>query len=221
MPASSEIGTVSGDAGIARRVIVADDHPIFREGLRRILVEVEAPDEVGEAATYEEVLNLARAGQAPFMFVLDLCFPGMDLTSAVPALRREFPRASIIIVSMADDRASTDRVMSAGVDGFISKSVDTDAMRSAFVAIQQGEFVNVRVDRGLSGAKGIAPQFPGLTPRQIEVLRFLADGRSNKEIARLLSISPFTVRLHVSAAMRELGVDSRSAAAAMVVKFGL
>jgi DNA-binding NarL/FixJ family response regulator len=203
------------------RIIVADDHPMFREGLCHLLQQVSPYGDVAQAGTYDEMIAAARAGTIPSLFVLDLHFPGMELTKAVGELRRDFPLASIIIVSMSDDRVSADRIMAAGVDGFISKAASPDEMRAAFAAVQAGEFVNISVAHGLSAPDALAGQFPALTNRHKDVLRLLVEGKSNKEIARDLAISPFTVRLHVSAVMRALGVETRSAAAGIAAKYGL
>jgi DNA-binding NarL/FixJ family response regulator len=204
----------------ANRIIVADDHPMFREGLCHLLQQVSPEGEVAQAGTYEEMLAAARAGAAPSLFVLDLHFPGMDLAKAVSELRRDFPLGSIVIVSMSDDRASADRIMAAGVDGFISKAASPAEMRAAFVAVQAGEFVNISPAHGLSAPDALSGQFPALTSRHKDVLRLIVDGKSNKEIARDLAISPFTVRIHVSALLRALGVDTRSAAAGVAAKYG-
>jgi DNA-binding NarL/FixJ family response regulator len=203
------------------RIIVADDHPMFREGLCHLLQQVAPEGEVAQAGTYGEMIATARMGSLPSLFVLDLHFPGMELTKAVSELRRDFPLASIVIVSMSDDRASADRIMAAGVDGFISKAASPEEMRAAFVAVQAGEFVNISVAHGLSAPDALSGQFPALTNRHKDVLRLIVEGKSNKEIARDLTISPFTVRLHVSAVMRALGVETRSAAAGVAAKYGL
>jgi DNA-binding NarL/FixJ family response regulator len=203
------------------RIIIADDHPVFREGLRRVLAEISPDAEVQEAGDYDTVVALAGAGPDPAMFLLDLGFPGMVLAQAIPQLRRKYPRTSIIIISMADDRGSIDRVMAAGVDGFISKAVDHEAMKAAIIAVQQGDFVTVAGPQGLSSDGGIGLQFPAMTGRQTEVLRHVAQGKSNKEIARDLKISPLTVRLHVSGLLSAMGVESRTAAAALAVKYGI
>jgi DNA-binding NarL/FixJ family response regulator len=206
---------------IGQTCVIADDHPVFREGLRRVLLEIDADVVVKEAGDFETVVSVAAAGAAPAMFLLDLGFPGMSLAHAIPRLRRDYPRASIVIVSMADDRASIDRVMAAGVDGFISKAVDPEAMKAAIMAVQQGDFVTVTGQQGLTSIGGIGLQFPAITGRQLDVLRHLAEGKSNKEIARDLNISPLTVRLHVSGLLSAMGVETRTAAATLAVRYGL
>lgn len=168
-----------------------------------------------EAGIFSELIACARIAGRPDLFVLDLWFPGMDLARAIPQLREEFSHSTVVVVSMADDRATIERVMAAGVDGFISKAVTRDQMRTAFIALQKGDFVVVGEAEYLVPQETLSVKFPDLTQRQREVLQHVSDGKSNKEIARILEISPFTVRVHVSSLLRALHVDSRSALAAL------
>lgn len=204
-----------------RTAIVGDDHPIFRAGMATVLAGLDPPMRVLQAGSVGEVETLAAGASDLELFTLDLRFPGMDIDQTVARLRRDYPRASIVIVSMCDDDASVRRILAAGVDGFISKALDPEAMREALEAVRAGEFVNLGAGLGLGPQAELTAQYPDLTQRQIEVLALVTKGQSNKEIGRSLNISPFTVRLHVSGLLRVMKVESRAAAAAIGAKLGL
>ena len=208
-------------AAQGERILVADDHPVFRDALRRIVQHLSPLANVVEAGTFDEVMTFAADGTAPSMFVLDLMFPGFSVPASIGTMRSCFDRSTIIIVSMADDDSTVRKVMAAGVDGFISKAVPPHEVSAAIVDIRNGEVVVRCAPNGLRLAPEPTVDLSLLSNRQREVLRLVARGLSNKEIARELDISPFTARIHVSAILRTLGVTSRSAAAAKAVEAGV
>lgn len=193
---------------MTRRIIIADDHPMFREAMLRTVQRLLPDAVVQEAGDLDGVLALIREGGEVDTLILDLRFPGLTCMSQLVDLRQQLRRTTLIVVSMVDDPALIDQVMALGADGFIGKNIAPDEIGQALLAIREGEVLVKFAPSGL-----LPLDTHTLTARQQDVLRLIAQGKTNKEIAKALDISPFTVRIHVSSLLRTLDVPSRAAAA--------
>jgi DNA-binding NarL/FixJ family response regulator len=193
------------------RIIVADDHPLFRESLCR-LVAGHLPDaEISEAGSAAEVLDLVEREGAPDLFLLDLLFPGMTPRETLSLLRQRCPKSSIVIVSMLDDEATIERMMELGADGYIVKAISGSEMVEAIMAVRAGRFVIARP--GQSAAGDVIPAITDimdLTARQREILAGVIAGKSTKQIGRELDLSPFTVRNHLTQLFRAFKAGTRA-----------
>jgi DNA-binding NarL/FixJ family response regulator len=206
------------------RILVCDDHPVFREGLRDALAAL--PAEVVEAADAASALARVDAEPGIELVLLDLSLPGADGWSAFRALRARHPSVPVLIVSASDDPADMRRALDSGAAGFVPKSASLEVLRSALrLVLAGGVYVPVAA---LAAPAGEAPaaarrraRAGGLTPRQLEVLVLLSRGLTNREIAGALGIAEGTVKTHVRTLFEVLDVSNRTEAALVMGELGL
>jgi len=203
------------------RILTVDDHSVVRQGLRMFLALDEELEVVGEAADGAEAVRLAHE-LFPDVILMDLLMPGMDGITATETIRRELPETEVIaLTSVLEDQAVYD-AMRAGAIGYLLKDTQADELCKAIKAAAAGQ-VQLSPQAAARLIREIQiPESPEtLTPREAEVLRLLAEGKSNKEIGAELVIGIKTVKTHVSNILSKLGVSSRTQAALYAVRAGL
>jgi DNA-binding NarL/FixJ family response regulator len=202
-------------------VLIADDHPVVRQGLQVLLSVTGDIEVVGEAADGGQAVAMA-AELAPDVILLDLKLPVMDGIAVLRELRDSGRSVRALVLTSAPDRTLVSLAVQAGAAGFLYKDVDPDALVRAIRSVHDGHTLLAPDAAGSllrSGAAGPAVQGIGaLTAREREVLAQIADGRSNREIARLLRVSEKTVKTHVSSVLAKLGVADRTQAALLAVR---
>lgn len=198
-------------------ILIADDHPVFRKGLRTLLASMPTTELVGEATTGEEAMILAERLQ-PDVILMDLQMPGGGGLPAIRQIVRTSPHIRILVVTMFDDSDSVFAAMRGGARGYVLKDMDDDEITRAIVAVGNGEaiFSPAIAQRMMSffSARPDVPIdiFPELTESERNVLRLMAQGTSNEAIAQRLSLSSKTVRNYVSNIFSKLQVADRAQA---------
>jgi two-component system, NarL family, response regulator LiaR len=203
------------------KVLLVDDHAVVRQGLRMFLSLDPELEIVGEAGSGEEGLALARQLR-PDVVLMDLLMPGMDGIAATLVLRRELPKTEVIaLTSVLEDRLVVDAIR-AGAIGYLLKDTNADELCQAIKAAAAGQVqLSPQAAARLMREVRIPDSPEALTGRETEVLRLVARGQSNKEIATTLSITEKTVKTHVSNILDKLDVNSRTQAALYAVRIGL
>ncbi|MGY1783550.1 response regulator [Geodermatophilus sp. SYSU D00698] len=207
------------------RVVVADDHPMYRYGLRSVLDAAPEVEVVGEAADGAELLALV-ARTAPDVVLTDLAMPRLPGIAAIDELTRRRPGLGVLVLTMHEDDASLFGALRAGARGYLLKGADAAEIVRAVLAVADGDAVYGgavarRVADALTGTAPRAQAFPELTGREREVLELLAAGLPTGQIARRPALSDKTVRNHVSAVLTELQAPDRAAAVARARDAGL
>jgi DNA-binding NarL/FixJ family response regulator len=210
------------DSSASYRLIIADDHPLFRGALREAVSGVFAGAEIAEAGSLDEAVDLLERGVDVDLVLLDLTMPGVRGFSGLMYLRAQYPAVPVIVVSANDDPAVIRRCMEFGASGFIPKTQSIDAMRNAVGRVLSGGvWTPPDVDLGIGSDAETAEmvaRLSTLTPQQVRVLMMLSEGLLNKQIAYELSVSEATIKAHVSAILQKLGVESRTQAVIAAAK---
>ena len=215
------------------RLLVVDDHTLFRRGLISLLSQHDAVSVAGEAADAGEAQRRAAELQ-PDVILLDNHLPGVRGIEALPGLREAAPGARVLMLTVSEDEADLSAALRNGAQGYVLKTIDGDALLDAIARCMRGESV---VSPELTGklvtalrnadasASACTPRAPDaietLSPRERDTLRCIARGASNKEIARTLDIAETTVKIHVQHILRKLDLSSRVQAAVFAAEHGL
>src|ERR1044071_9407940 len=198
------------------RLVIADDHPLFRGALREAVTGLIEHAEIAEAGTFEEVPKLLDKLGEVDLILLDLSMPGVRGFSGLMYLRAQYPSVPVVVVSANDDPAVIRRCMDFGASGFVPKTLGIEAIRAAIARIiEGGVWAPPDIDLGArtdAESAGLMARLASLTPQQVRVLMMLSEGLLNKQIAYELSVSEATVKAHVSAILQKLGVESRTQA---------
>jgi DNA-binding NarL/FixJ family response regulator len=212
---------------VSRTILVADDHPLFRAALRGAVAANFADAEFVEADSVASLLEVIEHHPQADVLLLDLDMPGAHGFSALAHVRGTRPELPVVVVSATADSHTIANAFSYGAQGFIAKSADARAIGSGVEAVLQGEVVappgyQASADRGaLPADLDVAARLSDLTPQQFRVLSMLLSGLLNKQIAFELDVSEATVKAHVTAVLRKLGVTNRTQAVLRVGRLAL
>ncbi|MGB4673884.1 MAG: response regulator transcription factor [Azovibrio sp.] len=207
-----------------------EDHGLVREGLVRVLCQLDANVSVVEAGSGDQALQVLEKDEEFDLVLLDLALPGMDGFACLEIFRNQYPSIPVAILSAFDDPLTVNRVLANGALGFIPKAYSGDGLIKAIrkvlaghifrpddtVATLLGDEIPVLPSNG-----GVTPEECGLTERQGQVLGLMAKGKSNRDIAQQLGLSEGTVKIHVTGVFKALGVSSRTQAMVMASRYGI
>jgi DNA-binding NarL/FixJ family response regulator len=193
------------------KVLIADDHPLMLQGIRRALEASEDIDVVGEARSGEEALALVER-RNPDLVLMDLHMPGLHGLECLTEIKRRWPDIKTVVISASDDHATIDSALLAGASAYILKSVSPMDIPSVLRQASAGAVYHVPSVPRACNDKQLAPSGPELTPRETTILAAVAGGLTTKAISQDLWLSEHTVKFHLTNIYRKLGVSNRSAA---------
>ena len=203
-------------------ILLIDDHPLFMEGMRTVLTQLADAVSIQTCGSCEEALTMVDDDFD--LVMLDINLPGISGLDGLQQIRHLAPATPLVVMSASEDRNKVLRAIELGAKGFIPKSSTPDIIINALnLVLSGGVYLPMAVLDTVNSVQARSGNSEGqnLTPRQIEVLQLLAEGHSNKAIARQLSMAENTVRVHVSAILRYLGVNNRTEAGLAATRMGL
>ncbi|HYH03171.1 MAG TPA: response regulator transcription factor [Bacillota bacterium] len=214
----------------AVKVMIVDDHPLVRQGLKQILSFQEELEIVGEAQHGDEVVERALALQ-PDVILLDINLPGKNGIELTGELKAKMPEVNVLVLTVDTEQVHVHKIIKAGALGYLLKDVDPDTLTEAIKAVARGDayIQPCLLSRLLCEFRQMDDREPqslppgqfGLTQRELEIINYIACGQTNKEIAEKLFISEKTVKNHVSSILRKMALDDRTQVAIYAYKKGL
>lgn len=208
------------------KILLVDDHSLFREGVALLLRELDAEVQVWHASTLDEALAVMAGGEGIDLILLDFILPGTHGLQALETLREQHPGVPLVMLSSQEDQVTVLRAIQLGAMGFIPKSASSSVMYEALrTVLAHGVYVPPLSLAGIGLSVPVRPRTSpaelGLTPRQTQVLRLVLEGKSMKLIASELGLTHNTVKTHVSAVLRALAVTTRTQAIVAANRMGL
>lgn len=211
------------------KILLVDDHALFRDGMRYVLQQLQESAEILEAGNFPDALKLAAQHSGLGLVLLDLHMPGSEGAASIKFFHQRHPQVPLVVVSGEEGRSVMEKVMDAGASGFVCKNSSAAVMLGALNLVLAGgvyipqkmmqQYV-AQVEREVDGRSTRSSEY-GLTGRQMQVLAHLASGASNREIAELMRLAEGTVKIHVAAAYQALKVSNRMEAVRVAKQLGL
>jgi len=199
------------------RILVVEDHHVVRQGLIALLKTVPEMEVVAEAADGKQAVELFRQHK-PDVTIMDLRLPGMSGVDAIGAIRQEFPAARIIVLTTFDGDEDIYRALQAGARGYLLKDMFGEELMDAIRTVHAGK---TRIPPAVAQRLAERMGGPSLTARELDVLKLIVAGKSNKEIGQELTISEATVKTHINSILSKLGVTDRTQAATTALQRGI
>lgn len=205
------------------KILIADDHALFRDGLSLHIEKLYPKAVILQSANFSQAVKIVQTTPDLDLLIIDLDMPDMDWTDGIRTLQEAAPQTGIAIISATEDTRNIKKALEMGISGYIPKSSDTKVITSAIhLILEGGTYLPPSVMEQTSQIADTSSKSAKLlTPRQSEVLSYVAEGMSNKQIAYKMNVSEATVKLHINALLRAIGATNRTQAVIIAQKRGL